>query len=195
MVALTPVLGVTSQAGNPLVQTIYTADPAPMIMYDIYGLRPPNFGFRETTDFKTFTDLGRFNEGVMKATNSSSPTLGLQWTAWRDYAGIQLKDGSLFLNAKGSGPADARLLLVTATDAAYETQVEVTVPSGGSGGLILFYNEKAFAGLASDGKEFMIYRDAAKVTREPNSFGSHFFLKIVNRQDQCAFLASADGKT
>ena len=39
-----------------------------VLMYDIYGLRPPNFGFRETSDFKNFTNLGRFNEGVMKAT-------------------------------------------------------------------------------------------------------------------------------
>jgi hypothetical protein len=66
---------------------------------------------------------------------------------------------------------------------------------GGGGGLILFYNEKAFAGLASDGKEFTLYRDAARVTREPNSFGGHFFLKIINQQDRCTFLASADGKT
>lgn len=47
-----------------------------VVMYDIYGLQPPNFGFRETTDFKTFTDLGRFNEGVMKSTNFSSPKHG-----------------------------------------------------------------------------------------------------------------------
>lgn len=133
--------------------------------------------------------------GMELSDNFSGPSLGLQWVAWRDYAGIQLKDGGLLLNAKGSSPKDARLLLTTATDAAYETQVEVTVPSGGSGGLILFYNEKAFAGLTSDGKEFTLYRDAAKTTREPNKLGSHFFLKIVNRQDRCAFLASADGKT
>lgn len=42
-------------------------------MYDIYGINPHNFGFSETTDFKTFTNLGRFNEGVMKAVNFSSP--------------------------------------------------------------------------------------------------------------------------
>lgn len=44
-----------------------------ILMYDIYGLKPPNFGFRETRDFKVFKDLGRFNEGVMKATNFDSP--------------------------------------------------------------------------------------------------------------------------
>jgi predicted GH43/DUF377 family glycosyl hydrolase len=37
-----------------------------VLMYDIYGIDPHNFGFSETTDFKTFTNLGRFNEGVMK---------------------------------------------------------------------------------------------------------------------------------
>jgi beta-xylosidase len=133
--------------------------------------------------------------GMELSDNFSGTSLGLQWVAWRDYAGIQLKDGSLFLNAKGSGPADARLLLITATDAAYEVQVEVTVPSGGRGGLILFYNEKAFAGITSDGKEFTLYRDAANVTRQTNRFGGHFFLKIVNRKNRCTFLASADGKT
>ena len=47
-----------------------------VLMYDIYGLQPPTFGFRETTDFKHFTDLGRFNQGPMKATNFESPKHG-----------------------------------------------------------------------------------------------------------------------
>ena len=47
-----------------------------VLMYDIYGLKPNNFGFRETSDFVHFTDLGRFNEGEMKATNFSMPKHG-----------------------------------------------------------------------------------------------------------------------
>lgn len=47
-----------------------------VLMYDIYGIDPHNFGFRETSDFVNFTDLGHFNEGVMKATNFSSPKHG-----------------------------------------------------------------------------------------------------------------------
>ena len=47
-----------------------------VVMYDIYGIRPSNFGFAETTDFVHFTDLGHFNEGVMKATNFQSPKHG-----------------------------------------------------------------------------------------------------------------------
>lgn len=47
-----------------------------VIMYDIYGIHPHNFGFSETTDFIKFTNLGRFNEGLMKTTNFSSPKHG-----------------------------------------------------------------------------------------------------------------------
>ena len=47
-----------------------------VLMYDCYGINPHNFGFSETSDFKTFTNLGRFNEGVMKSTNFTSPKHG-----------------------------------------------------------------------------------------------------------------------
>ncbi len=47
-----------------------------VLMYDIFSIRPHNFGFCETTDFITFKDIGHFNEGVMKTTNFSSPKHG-----------------------------------------------------------------------------------------------------------------------
>jgi hypothetical protein len=47
-----------------------------VFMYDVYGIRPHNFGFSETTDFVNFKHIGRFNEGVMKTTNFSSPKHG-----------------------------------------------------------------------------------------------------------------------
>ncbi len=47
-----------------------------ILMYDIYGIQPHDFGFLETTDFKNFKDIGHFNGGVMKATNFSSPKHG-----------------------------------------------------------------------------------------------------------------------
>lgn len=44
-----------------------------VLIYDVYGISPHNFGFSETSDFKNFKVLGHFNEGVMKATNFASP--------------------------------------------------------------------------------------------------------------------------
>lgn len=47
-----------------------------VLMYDVYGIERHNFGFCETTDFETFTPIGRFNEGVMKTVNIVSPKHG-----------------------------------------------------------------------------------------------------------------------
>lgn len=47
-----------------------------VLMYDVYGARPNNMGFSETTDFRTFRHLGMFNEGVMKGSNFERPKHG-----------------------------------------------------------------------------------------------------------------------
>lgn len=47
-----------------------------VLMYDVYGARPSNMGFSETSDFVNYKHLGRFNEGVMKTTNFKSPKHG-----------------------------------------------------------------------------------------------------------------------
>ena len=47
-----------------------------VLMVDIFSIRPHNFGFYETSDFVTFTNLGHFNKGVMKTTNFTSPKHG-----------------------------------------------------------------------------------------------------------------------
>lgn len=47
-----------------------------VLMYDVYGARPNNMGFSETTDFINYVNLGHFNEGVMKGTNFSRPKHG-----------------------------------------------------------------------------------------------------------------------
>ena len=45
-----------------------------VLMYDAYGAG--NMGFSETTDFVTYKNIGRFNEGLMKGTNFSRPKHG-----------------------------------------------------------------------------------------------------------------------
>jgi hypothetical protein len=47
-----------------------------LLMYDVYGARPNNMGFSETTDFISYKDIGHFNEGVMKTTNFTGPKHG-----------------------------------------------------------------------------------------------------------------------
>ena len=76
-------LAITCSSGNPWLLVI-TLEPTfrvitaffNVLMYDVFGVNPHNYGFAETTDFKHFENLGRLNEGVMRATNFSSPKHG-----------------------------------------------------------------------------------------------------------------------
>ncbi|MCL1908222.1 MAG: family 43 glycosylhydrolase [Holophagaceae bacterium] len=129
--------------------------------------------------------------------NFGDERLGLQWTFWKEFApeSISIAQNTLTLKAKGTTPADARLLLATAADKVYETQVEISLEEGNGAGLILFYNEKAFAGIVADEKSLTVYKDADTNTVIPNPFGNHVFLKIINTGNLCAFLASQDNRT
>lgn len=44
-----------------------------VLIYDNYGNRKTNFGFEETTDFKTWKPLGHFNDSIMFSTNFEKP--------------------------------------------------------------------------------------------------------------------------
>ena len=109
--------------------------------------------------------------GLELSDDFTGKQLGLQWTFWKEYAPESLsfgKDG-MSVKAKGKTPADGRLLMVTATDKNYELTTEITLGKGNTGGLLLFYDEKAYAGVASDGKTFTIYRNGEKTETMPST--------------------------
>ena len=137
----------------------------------------------------------QIKHGLELSDNFSNTELGLQWTFWKEYApeSITLKNNTLSIQAKGETPTDARKLLTTPTDKTYITQVEVQVDKGNQAGLILYYNEKAYAGVVSDGKTFTLYKDAENTSSIPNKFGKRFFLRILNQGNTCTFSAGKNG--
>ena len=135
--------------------------------------------------------------GLELSDDFTGKQLGLQWTFWKEYAPESLsfgKDG-MSVKAKGKTPADGRLLMVTATDKNYELTTEITLGKGNTGGLLLFYDEKAYAGVASDGKTFTIYRNGEKTETMPSDYHKHFHLRLLNRANRVTLSASKDGKS
>lgn len=136
-------------------------------------------------------------QAVMELSDDfSTPQLGLQWTFWKEYApnALSIKDNTLEMKGKGESPSDGRLLLATATDKCYETQVEITTGKGNQGGLLLYYNEKAYAGIVSDGKTFTVYRGEKEPLTKPSIFGKTFIAKILNQGNRLTISASKNGK-
>lgn len=122
--------------------------------------------------------------------------LGLQWTFWKEYApkALVFNGNSLTIKGKGNKPSDARLLLVTPADKNYKIETEITVGKNNSAGLLLFYNEKAYAGIVSDGKTFTIYKNAEDTQEVPNKIGKRFKVRIHNRGHRAAIQVSNDGE-
>ena len=125
----------------------------------------------------------------------SGSRLGLQWTFWNENATkyIEIKDHTLTVEGKGTSPRDGRLMLVTPTHKNYITQVEVNVGRNSTAGLLLYYREKAFAGVVSDGRKFTVYKNAEEKVEVPNRFGKRFFVKLHNQGQNLSIYVSKDG--
>ena len=107
---------------------------------------------------------------------------------WKEYApqSLSFKKQTLWMDAKGSTPSDARLLLTTAEDKNYETQVEVNVGKGNTAGLLLYYSRKGLLWSRVRRKKLTIYRNAENSFTLPNKLGKRFLAKIQNQGNEPA---------
>lgn len=152
--------------------------------------------YRTKSTATPIKSIQRVRHGLELSDDFAGPELGVQWTYWKEYVPQCLKfsKNALWLDAKGKTPADARVLLTTVVDKNYETQVEVNVGEGNTAGLVLYYNESAYAGIVSDGKKFIVYRDGKNKLELPNKIGKRFIAKIRNRGNSVRIEVSKEGK-
>ena len=126
----------------------------------------------------------------------SKPTLGWQWTGWKEDISkvVKLKKGVLIMPGRGTTPQDARLMTTIATDVEYAIETEVTVgKKDNQAGLLLYYCEKAFAGLTTDGKTFAIYKSATEKEEQPNTLGRTLRIRLLNHASTLDILVSHNG--
>jgi len=90
------------------------------------------------------------------------------------------QDG-LALRAKGTSPADCSALTTWSMDEAYEVEVEVEVPDGAQGGLLLYFNDRLFCGMGWDGESLASYAGGRRSHwREPAEPGAVIRLRLRN---------------
>ena len=87
--------------------------------------------------------------------------LGERWTFHAPSPGEvrRLEPGhGLVMTAKGAGPADTSPLTLTVGDHAYEVEVDVELlDEHVEGGLLLFFNDRLFCGMGTDGERMPSY--------------------------------------
>ena len=95
---------------------------------------------------------------------------GWQWTNWK-------------LSRRSPLNKDMNLWLATAQDKSYCAKVKVNIKNGAAG-MLLFYEERAFAGLVADTENITTYVGSGKSVESKNIFGKRFSLRITNRENK-----------
>jgi xylan 1,4-beta-xylosidase len=89
--------------------------------------------------------------GLALSDGFSRDRLGMPWSlhdpAPEDVRRLRRETGGLRLAAKGHGPADSPPLTCIVGDRAYVAEVALELTGNAEGGLLLFYNPKAFVGI------------------------------------------------
>lgn len=104
----------------------------------------------------------------------SKNRFGVQW-AFHDPAPdemnrVKYRDGALLVTGKGRSPVDSTPITCIVGDRGYEAEVHLELQGDAEGGLLLFYNHKAFVGLGFSPEHIKTFQYAEEQIwmRQPN---------------------------
>ena len=136
--------------------------------------------------------------GIALSDDFSASKIGIQWSFFRPSGPIgdrfRLEDHALVLKAAGTSPKDASPLTFVCGDHAYEAEVEIDCDEGATGGLLLYYSERLFAGFGFSRDNMIEYWKGDITTfPKPGLIGRHFFLRLRNNHHVVTVWYSPDG--
>jgi xylan 1,4-beta-xylosidase len=129
----------------------------------------------------------------------STSRMGVQWSFYKgtdaDRERYRYGNKTLVLKAKGTGPADSSPLWFVTGDQAYEMEVEIDADRGATAGLLLFYNQRLYAGLGYSATNFLMHSYGLdRPQPKPSAIGTRLFLRLRNDRHIVTIHYSLDGK-
>ncbi len=135
--------------------------------------------------------------GMALSDDFSTLALGAKWNFFKpapdERSRARVDDGALVLAARGKAPVDSSPLLLIAGDQAYRFECDIVVAPGGTGGLILFYDEKLYCGLGFDGARFVTHQYGIERARPTNPHGRSLRMRVTNDRHIITYDTSGDG--
>jgi len=136
--------------------------------------------------------------GLALSDDFSGDRLGLQWSFHAPGADsaqrVRLENGSLVIRGKGQALGDCSPLCCLVGDRSYEASVEIDVSGAGHGGLALFYDDHAHAGLGFSTTQMLTYGYGAEQRWMREEFPARIrHVKVTNRENVVTFHYSSDG--
>ena len=136
--------------------------------------------------------------GMPLSDDFSGPlALGRKWTFFRPAPNeadrVRVAGGVLHLAAKGAAPSDGSPLLLTAGDTSYRFECDIEIDEGATAGLVLFYDDRLYAGLGFDRQRFVTHQYGIERARPAHAYGQRLRMRITNRRHIIAIHTSGDG--
>ena len=135
--------------------------------------------------------------GMALSDDFSTNKMGVQWGFYQgtdaDAARVRYEDKTLVVQGKGNSPRDCAPLAFIAGDQAYQVEVEAEISGNARAGLLVFYNDKLYAGIGFDRDGFITHRygiDRPQKAALPRKLR----LRLVNDRNIVTIYTSADGK-
>ena len=127
--------------------------------------------------------------------NFSGNKLGPQWGFYDEYdtARFRVGNNSLVINGKGDAVSNCSPLLCVPSDHSYRAQVELSIDGNATGGLVLFYNNKAYSGIAAGGEDVHAILRGWQFPTEKKVFKERIFLRLENLNHTVNMFYSSDG--
>ncbi len=138
--------------------------------------------------------------GMALSDDFNGNTLGAQWSffnpALDEYKRLAFTGKGMVLQGKGTTPRDASPLTAIAGDKAYQFEVELEIEPGAVGGALLFYSDRLYAGVGSNGEQFVMHRYGEERPGKlaTSAKGGRLWLRVTNNRHIVTIHSSSDGK-
>ena len=135
--------------------------------------------------------------GMALSDDFSALALGTKWSFFRperdEASRVRVAGNHLFLRGKGEAPSSGSPLLLTAGDPSYRFECDIEIAPGGTAGLLLFYDDRLYAGLGFDAARFVTHQYGIERGRPAHPNGRRMRIRVTNRRHIVNYHTSVDG--
>lgn len=123
-------------------------------------------------------------------------TLNPRWKFFGEYDTnrFSLVDNSIEIKGKGNLVGQSSPLLFMPTHHSYIAEVELNIEGNATGGLVLFYNERAYTGILADSTNILANLRGWQFITESNVMNRNVFLRLKNVNNTVDMYYSLDGQ-
>jgi len=119
---------------------------------------------------------------VIRSDKFDGNSLNPQWKFFEEYdtSRFHPSGNGLIVKAKGDAIGNSSPLLFLPSDHSYTAEVEMVIEGRATGGLVLFYNEKASSGILTNNGDILANIHGWQYTADTKVVTSHVFLRLRN---------------